>query len=143
MNDAKMMGRLTRDPEVRRTAGNHVMTRFSLAVDRDYKDASGNRPVDFWDIQAWDKLGELVAQFVNKGCRVFVKGRYEENRYTAEDGTPRVSHTIIADKIRFLDFKPSDSDTAAPPAAYPTAQSNTLLDALLEEDVALPDALPF
>jgi len=126
MNDVTLVGRLTRAPELRQASADRMVANFAVAVDRDYKDASGNRPTDFWDIQAWGKLGELVAQYTDKGCRVLVQGRYQDRPYTAKDGAERHGHEIVASTVKFIDFKNTDN---AP------APSDDLPD--------LPDDLPF
>jgi len=128
-NSAKMLGRLTKDPEFRQVNAERGVANFSIAVDRRYKDSQGNRPTDFWDIQAWGKLAELVMQYAGKGGRVFIEGRYQKRSYQASDGSPRFAHDIIANTVEFIDFK----EDAASPSASPS--SDEPLDDL--------DGLPF
>ena len=99
MNKSFLIGRLTRDPELRTTASGHFVTRFTLAVDRGYKNE-----VDFIDIVCWQKLAEIVADNLTKGRKVAVEGRIEISKYE-KDGKMMKSFQVVADSVEFLDFK--------------------------------------
>lgn len=81
LNNITIMGRLTRDPEVRTTQTGTSVASFSLAVERDFKDQSGQRPVDFLDVVAWRGTADLAGQFLTKGRMVVVTGRLETRRW--------------------------------------------------------------
>lgn len=102
LNRIILIGRLTRDPELRYTpAGNPVAT-FTLAVDRPFRRAQGEREADFIPIVAWRKLGETVSQYVGKGRLVAVEGRLQVRKYETKDGAPGRATEVIASAVRFL-----------------------------------------
>ncbi len=102
LNRIILIGRLTRDPELRyTTAGNPVAT-FTLAVDRPFRRAQGEREADFIPIVAWRKLGETVSQYVGKGRLVAVEGRLQVRKYETKDGAPGRATEVIASAVRFL-----------------------------------------
>lgn len=105
MNKVMLIGRLTRDPELKFTpgTGNAVAT-FSLAVDRNYVGQSGQREADFINIVCWRKLAEHVANSLGKGRLVAVSGRIETRNYQAQDGSKRYITEIVADEVKFLDW---------------------------------------
>ena len=112
MNYVSMIGRLTKTPEIRQTnTGKNVCT-FTLAVDRRYKDAQGNATADFFSVQAWEKLAELCARYLDKGSKVFVSGELRNRSYEAKDGTERYVTEIIANEVEFLSPK---TEPATPP----------------------------
>lgn len=102
LNRIILIGRLTRDPELRyTTAGNPVAT-FTLAVDRPFRRAQGEREADFIPIVAWRKLGETVSLYVGKGRLVAVEGRLQVRKYETKDGAPGRATEVIASAVRFL-----------------------------------------
>lgn len=105
-NHIVLIGRLTRDPELRHTPSGAPVTNFTLAVDRPFKDREGQRGTDFVDIVAWRKLGELVVQYMGKGRLVSVNGRLQIRSYELKDGSGRRKVAeVVADGVRFLDSK--------------------------------------
>ena len=112
LNKIFIMGRLTRDPELRRTQTGTPVASFSLAVDRDFKDKStGERATDFIDVVAWRQTGEFVSRYFTKGRMAVVEGRLQIRDWTDKDGGKRRSAEIVADNVYFGDSK---RDGAAP-----------------------------
>ena len=110
MNKAILIGRLTRDPEVRTTPSGKTVTSFTLAVDRRFarRDANDGQPTaDFIPIVTWNKLAEICGNYLSKGRRVSVEGRIQVRSYDAQDGSKRYVTEIIADDVEFLDSKGS------------------------------------
>ncbi|QCX33613.1 single-stranded DNA-binding protein [Caloramator sp. E03] len=108
MNKVILIGRLTRDPELKFTAGSGIaVATFTLAVDRNYTSQSGQRETDFIPIVCWRKLAETVANNLSKGRLVAVSGSIQTRKYTAQDGTNRYITEVIADTVQFLD-RPKD-----------------------------------
>ena len=105
LNKIFIMGRLTRDPELRRTQSGTPVTSFSLAVDRDYKTQSGEKETDFIDVVAWRATAEFVAKYFTKGRMAVVEGRLQIRDYTNKDGQKRRVAEIVADNIYFGDSK--------------------------------------
>lgn len=113
LNKIILMGRLTRDPELRRTQSGTAVTSFSLAVDRDYKAQDGERETDFIDIVAWRSTAEFVSKYFSKGRMAVVEGRLQVRDWTDKDGNKRRSTEVLADSVYFGDSKRSESDTQA------------------------------
>ncbi len=102
LNRIILIGRLTRDPELRHTPMGNPVASFILAVDRPFRRAHGARETDFIPIVAWRKLGETVSRFVGKGRLVAVEGWLQVRKYERKDGTPGRTTEVIASSIRFL-----------------------------------------
>ena len=106
LNRIILMGRLTRDPELRHTQTGTPVASFSLAVDRDFKDKStGEKATDFIDIVAWRATAEFVSRFFTKGRMAVVEGRLQLRDWTDRDGNKRRSAEVVADNIYFGDSK--------------------------------------
>ena len=104
INQVILMGRLTRDPEQRTTNTGKTIASFGLAVDRFSQSADGGDSADFFDITAWEKLGELVMQYLNKGRRVLVQGRLRQDSWEdKETGKKRSRVEVTATDVTFLD----------------------------------------
>ena len=117
LNKIILMGRLTRDPELRRTQSGTAVTSFSLAVDRDFKSQSGEKETDFIDIVAWRNTAEFVSKYFTKGRMAVVEGRLQIRDWTDRDGGKRRSAEVIADNVYFGDSKrDSASDGGYAPA---------------------------
>ncbi len=115
LNKIILMGRLTRDPELRHTADGAAVASFSLAVDRDYKPRDGEREADFIDVVAWRSTGEFVSKYFDKGRMAVVEGRLQVRDWTDRDGNKRRSFEVVAENVYFGDSKKnvSESDTPA------------------------------
>ena len=144
LNHITIMGRLVRDPELRRTGSGLAVTSFSVAVDRDFgKNENGEKKTDFFDCVAWRNTAEFVSKYATKGSMVAVSGRVEFRDWTDRDGNKRRSAEIIADNVYFCGGR-RDGDSV--PAAgsfggYSAPASAPASDfAMLEDDDA---QLPF
>ena len=120
LNKIFIMGRLTRDPELRRTQSGTAVTSFSLAVDRDFKSQSGEKETDFIDVVAWRSTAEFVAKYFTKGRMAVVEGRLQIRDWKDREGNNRRSAEVIADNVYFGDSKrdgaPTGGNFSAPPA---------------------------
>jgi len=115
-----LIGRLTRDPELRYVPSGAPVASFTLAVDRPFRDQQGNRETDFIDIVAWRKLAEQVSQYMSKGRMVAVEGRLQIRSYETQDGQKRKVAEVVADGVRFLDRGRPSTAEAAPAATAAT-----------------------
>jgi single-strand DNA-binding protein len=104
INQVILMGNLTRDPELRTTASGQNLCKFTLAINRSWQGSDGNQQeaVDFFDITAWGKLGELVNQYMSKGRRCLVQGRLSQSSWE-QDGQKRSKVEVVASDVTFLD----------------------------------------
>ena len=106
LNRVLIMGRLGRDPELRRTQAGTAVASFSLAVDRGFKDkTTGERACDWIDVVAWRQTGEFAARYLTKGRMVVVEGRLQMRDWTDKDGNKRTSAEVVADNVYFGDSK--------------------------------------
>jgi len=130
-----LIGRLTRDPELRYVPSGAPVASFTLAVDRPFKDQQGNRETDFIDIVAWRKLAEQVSQYMSKGRMVAVEGRLQIRSYETQDGQKRKVAEVVADGIRFLDRSRASASEAAPAAPAAAAAEEAAPGGSNDEDV--------
>ena len=107
LNKAILMGRLTRDPELRYTQNNTPVCAFTLAVDRTYGGKNQNQQADFIDVVAWRQAGEFVSQWFTKGMLMIVTGRIQSRGYTDRNGDKRTKIEVVADEIQFGETKKS------------------------------------
>lgn len=105
LNKIILMGRLTRDPELRRTQSGTAVASFTIAVDRDYKDAYGEKETDFIDIVAWRSTAEFVSKYFTKGRMAVVEGRLQIRDWKDKDGGRRRSAEVVADNVYFGDSR--------------------------------------
>ena len=155
LNHITIMGRLTRDPELRRTGSGIAVASFTLAVDRDFgKNENGERETDFIDCVAWRQTGEFVSKYFTKGRMAVVSGRLQIRSWTDKDGNKRRTAEVVADNVYFGDSKRDEGGSSynnsgfntygsAPAPAYGTysAPSVPASDfAMLDDDDA---QLPF
>ncbi len=108
-----MIGRLTRDPELSYTTSGIARLRFSLAVERNYTTAGGERPVDFIDVVCWRQLAEHCHKYLRKGLMTAVVGRLEVRSFEGNDGLKRRIAEVVADEVRFLEW-PKDGPNNPP-----------------------------
>ena len=116
LNKIVLMGRLTRDPDLRRTQSGTAVASFTLAPPRDYKPQDGERETDFIDIVAWRGTGEFVSKYFTKGRMAVVEGRLQVRDWTDKDGNKRRSTEVVADNVYFGDSKRPESGTPAEPS---------------------------
>lgn len=105
LNKIIIMGRLTRDPELRHTQSGTPVASFSLAVDRDFKNQKGEKETDFIDVVAWRSSAEFVSRYFTKGRMAVVEGRLQIRAWQDRDGNKRRSAEVIADNVYFGDSK--------------------------------------
>lgn len=127
LNQITLMGRLVRDPELRRTANGEAVTSFSLAVDRDF---GKERETDFIDCVAWRKTGEFVEKYFSKGNAILVSGRLQVRRYTDKNGNNRTASEVNCDHVWFAGSKQDGGSARA-------EESNPFVETT-EEDPDLP-----
>ena len=135
LNRFILSGRLTRDPELRRTQRGIPVASFSLAVNRDFKDkATGETPVDFIDIVAWRHTGEFAANYFAKGSMAVVEGRLQIRDWTDREGGRRRTAEVVASNIYFGDSakkKSAPAPAANPAAPPPTSEFESDVDSEL------------
>ena len=128
INQVILMGRLTRDPETRTTTSGKSVTSFSLAVDRQGSDDQA----DFFDVTAWEKTGELVAQYLSKGRRCLVQGRLRQDSWDdKETGKKRSRVEVVAFDVTFLDGPSGDNQGGN--SAPRNQSSNNSKDVVIED----------
>ena len=137
LNHITIMGRLTRDPEMRRTGSGVAVTSFTIACDRDFGQ-NGQKETDFIDITAWRNTAEFVNKYFTKGRMAVVSGRLQIRSWTDKDGNKRKSAEVVADNVYFADSKKDDSNSFDIPnfnTAAATASDFGMLD---DDDSQLP-----
>lgn len=138
LNHITIMGRLTRDPELRRTGNGIAVASFTVAVDRDFgSKESGEKETDFIDCVAWRNTGEFVSKYFTKGRMAVVSGRLQIRGWTDQDGNKRRTAEVVADNVYFGDSK-RDSDgnnSAYVPPVQPGPEDYALLEG---DDAQLP-----
>ena len=123
LNHIVIMGRLTRDPELRYTGSNVPVASFTVAVDRDFSKGE-ERETDFINVVAWRHTGEFVAKHFTRGSMAVVSGRLQMRDWTDRDGNKRTSAEVIADSVYFGDSKRTDRTNGTPaPGSFEQAQS--------------------
>lgn len=105
LNKVFMQGRLVADPELRHTPNGVAVASFRIAVDRDFKDKSGERQADFVNVIAWRATAEFVSKFFSKGRMAIVEGKLQSRNYEDKDGNKRYALEVIADNVYFGDSK--------------------------------------
>ena len=121
LNHITIMGRMTKDPELRRTGSGVAVASFCLAVDRDYNPKDGSeKETDFIDCTAWRGTGEFVSKYFQKGSTAIVSGRLQIRNYTDKDGNKRRAAEVVADSVYFGDSKKSNegNSTYQAPNSY-------------------------
>lgn len=132
INQVILMGRLTRDPEVRTTTTGKTITSFSIAVDRGGQDDQA----DFFDITAWEKLGELVSQYLSKGRRCLVQGRLRQDSWDdKETGKKRSKVEVVATDVTFLDGPSGDNAGGSGYQGGASSTSKKKSDDVVIEDI--------
>jgi len=111
MNRCEFIGRLTKDVELNTTTNGVNVAKFSIAVNRKFKDENGESVADFFNVVAWRGLGENIHKYCKKGSKVFIAGEVQTRSYDAEDGSKRYITEIIANECEFLDNKNNESQT--------------------------------
>lgn len=123
LNHIVIMGRLVRDPELRRTGNGIAVASFTVAVDRDFKSGeNGKKETDFIDCVAWRNTGEFVSKYFSKGAMIVVSGRLQGRSWTDKDGNKRKTMEIVAENCYFGESKKDTGRTndSSAPGGYPT-----------------------
>lgn len=137
LNRIVLMGRLTRDPELRRTGSGTAVSSFSIAVDRDFKGQSGEKETDFIDIVAWRNTAEFVSKYFTKGRMAVVEGRLQIRDWKDKEGNNRRSAEVVADNVYFGDSKRDGDAVGGSYTGGQTAQSGGFNE-IDEDDGELP-----
>ena len=147
LNQIVLMGRLVRDPELRRTGSGTAVASFTIAVDRDFADKqSGEKETDFIECVAWRGTGEFVSKYFTKGRMIVVSGRLQVRKWKNKDGENRYSTEVIAENVYFGDSKKEESghtgfipnDLAAPSLPQYTSPPASDFAMLDDDDAQLP-----
>lgn len=147
MNKVILLGRLTRDPEMKNTTTGKAVTRFSLAVDRRFKNKDGQKEADFINIVVWGKQAEFAAQYLTKGSQISLSGRLEARSYDAQDGQRRYITEVVADEINFVSSGQKSASAGSQQTSAPQSANNNNMSVMgLDEDFHLmadDDDIPF
>ena len=103
MNKTILIGKLTKDPDVKYINGDTAVASFTLAVDRRFKNKDGNKEADFINCVAWNKTAELIEKYISKGSQIAISGRIQTRNYEASDGTRRYITEVVAEEVQFID----------------------------------------
>lgn len=149
INQVIIMGNLTRDPELRQTPNGQSVCSFSLALNRSYKDASGEwqEMTDYVDVTAWANLGERVAQYMTKGRRCLVTGRLQ-SRSWEQEGQKRSKVEVVANDVTFLDSRGASDqsdqtdDQSQVSESKPTSKKDVVIEDVDDKPINLDD-IPF
>ena len=152
LNHITIMGRLTRDPELRRTGSGIAVASFTVAVDRDFSGKDSEKETDFIDCVAWRTTGEFVSKYFTKGRMIVVSGRLQIRNWNDKDGNKRRSAEVVADSCYFGDSK-KDGDNSggsyggnsynasgygAPGYSAPPAYPQSNFEVIEDDDAQLP-----
>ena len=133
MNKAILIGRLTRDPELRYTSSGRAVCQFSIAISRNYTNQQGQRDTDFINCVVWDKQAENLAKYITKGRLIAVDGRIQTRNYDNNEGKKVYVTEVLANNIQFLESKNSGQGNSSdsnpfdsmPEPSYPVSNDNT------------------
>lgn len=138
LNKILIMGRLTRDPELRRTNSGTAVTSFTLAVDRDFKNADGTKDTDFVDCVAWRSTAEFAAKYFTKGRMAVVEGKLQIRDWQDKDGNKRRNAEVIADNVYFGDSRSDNASGGYQAAKAPVNVDAEDFDEVEDDDSTLP-----
>lgn len=116
MNKIVIIGRLTRDPELKSTNAGTSVCNFSVAVDRTYRDKEGNRPTDFFDVSVFGATAEFVAKYFKKGSSIAISGAMESRKFVDKDGNNRIAWSLHADEVNFCGSKSENNGGSQKPS---------------------------
>ncbi|MGE5558698.1 MAG: single-stranded DNA-binding protein [Bacillota bacterium] len=132
MNRIILIGRLTKDPDLRYTPSGVAVASFTLAVDRPFTNQAGERETDFINIVVWRKQAENCGNYLSKGQLAAVEGRLQIRTYEAQDGQKRWVTEVVADRVQFLEKKKGDKDQGA---SHESAEAGENLDEMNLDDL--------
>lgn len=127
MNKIILLGRLTRDPEIRYTQSGKVVASFTIAVDRPFAGQNGQKETDFINCVLWGKSAETFGNSVFKGHRTLVEGRLQVRTYDAKDGSKRYATEVICDRFEFVEHK-ADGNTSKASQSVPRSQQTSSME---------------
>ena len=146
LNRATIIGRLTRDPEVRSTPNGKSVASFSVATGRQWTDANGQKQkqTEFHNIVMWGKQAETSQQYLRKASKIYIEGRLQTREWAGQDGVKRTRTEIIADNFIMLDSKPAGGTGQGvySPAAAPSYATDSTPQEVVEEEIKVED-IPF
>ena len=144
MNKVILMGRLTRDPEVRYGgANNSAVARFSLAVDRRFKREGDEQTADFINCVAFGKTAEFIEKYAKKGTKFVVEGRIQTGSYTNKDGQKVYTTDVVCESVEFAESKSTSSNNSANSAAGSSAPTEDPGDGFMNIPDGIDEELPF
>lgn len=147
LNHVSIMGRLARDPELRTTTSGKSVVSFTIATDRNSKDANGQNQTDWIRMTAWKKTAEFICKYFQKGSMIAIDGRLQSKTYQDKNGNNRTDMEVVVEEVNFVGAKSaSNADSNAQPAArqQPTAQPQTAPQFEdISDDPDLDPDLPF
>ena len=111
MNKVILLGNLTKDPELKTTTNELSVVKFTLAIPRKFKNAQGEKEVDFLNVVAWRTLADNCGKYLKKGSKCSVVGTVQNRSYEAQDGTKRYITEIVAEEVEFLSTAPKKEET--------------------------------
>ncbi len=146
LNKVMLIGRLTRDPELRNTPGGKSVASFSIATSRGWTDAQGQkqRQSEFHNIVMWGKLAEIANQYLRKASQVYIEGRLQTRDWTGQDGVKRYRTEVVADNMIMLGGKPmggtdsfgqTPATSSSEPSYQPSAQNDVIEEEIKVEDI--------
>ncbi len=148
LNKVMLIGRLTRDPELRNTTTGKAVCSFSIATNRAWTDAQGQKQKqsEFHNVVMWSKLAEIANQYLRKGGQVYIEGRLQTRDWTGQDGIKRYRTEVVADNMIMLGSKSTGSGGEAMAPSSPTSSEPTYQDSapaeVIEEEIKVED-IPF
>ncbi len=146
LNRATHIARLTRDPELRSLPSGKSVASFSVATNRQWTDAAGQKQkqVEYHNIVAWARTAEIVSQYLKKGSQVYVEGHIQTREWTAQDGTKKNRTEIVCDNLIMLGTKPSGAGSSESTSSVftPPAASQSAPQEVVEEEIKVED-IPF
>lgn len=138
LNHVCVMGRMTKDPELRHTNSGTPVVSFTLAVERDFKDKkTGEKGTDFLEVVAWRNTAEFIEKYMGKGRMIVADGKLQSRKYEDKDGNKRTAVEIVADSVYFADSKRNDGQ-ANNEAQFPANAESGFEELVDEEDDTLP-----
>ena len=138
MNKVVLVGRLTRDPEVRSTSTGNSNARFTVAVNRNFKNKDGQYDADFISCVAFSRTAEFIAKYFKKGNMICLEGRIQTGSYDAQDGTKRYTTDVVVDNVEFVGGR-NETSSAPLNNSYMDMPSNDPIDMMPEYDIPTSD----
>ena len=138
MNKIILVGRLTKDPEVRSTSAGFATANFTVAVNRNFKNKDGNYDADFLPCVAFRQTADFISKFFKKGSMICLDGRVQTRNYDAQDGTKRYVTEVVVENVEFVGGK-NDASSSTSNSAYVDAPSAAPIDEMPEYDIPASD----